>query len=123
MITKETVREEIKGKFGKYSRFAALAKYDPYELQKLFARKDDDQDELRKVSRLCRDTEVMNTPDEISDGQIKKLANALKKVGGVITFCREHPEFPEKSVYQILSGRRKRITEKVQELLDYFKIK
>jgi len=123
IITTETVRNEIKTKFGTYSRFAALAKYDRYELQKLFSRKDNDPKDLSAVLSLCRKTKIGNTPGEISDEQISALSKALMKKGGVIKFCRMNKQFPEKSVYQILSGRRKRITEKVQELLDYFKIK
>lgn len=122
MITKEKVRKEIKVKFGSLSKFAVLAKKDEYTLRKRFARKEVDQNFLMEINRLCERTAIKNTPGEISSEQIVKLDRALKKAGGVITFCREHTEFPEKSVYQILSGRRKRITDKVRDLLDHFKI-
>lgn len=122
-MTKEILRKQIVTKFGTLSRFSRLSGYDRYELQKIFARSQNDIDLLRQISQLCSRTKDKSSEDDITEGQILKLSKALKKAGGVIKFSRENPGFPEKSVYQILSGRRKRITAKVKELFDHFDLK
>jgi hypothetical protein len=121
-MTKEILRARISKKFGKMSRFASLAKIERYDLQKLFARKSPSPADIARISHLVDRTAVRLTDGDITPAQIKALYEALKNAGGVITFCNKHPQFAEKSVYQILSGRRKRMTGKVQKLFKYFKI-
>jgi hypothetical protein len=121
-MTKEEVHLEMVSKFGTMSRFARLAKLDRYELQKLFARKAEDTQEVGALYRKIEATALKPAEGEITPAQLKKLAKAIEKAGGTYRFCKDNPKFAEKSVYQILSGRRKRVTEKIQELFDHFNI-
>lgn len=121
-MIKEAVRKQINTKFGTLSKFAKLSGYNRYELQKIFARVSPDKNILSTISLLCKRTANKPAPGEITEAQLLKLSRALKKAGGVYKFSREYPAFAEKSLYQILSGKRKRITGKVQKLFDHFKI-
>lgn len=120
---KDSIHQRIVDKFGSLSKFSRLSGYDRYELQKVFARKFNDQATLREIARLVKATANKSDSNEITEVQISKLSKALKKAGGVIQFSRDNPQFPEKSVYQILSGMRKRRTAKVMELFDHFELK
>jgi hypothetical protein len=104
------------------SRFAKLAKLDRYDLQKFFARKNNTIQEFARIEHLVEAVASKATSGEISEAQIKKLRKALKRAGGVITFSKENDQFAEKSLYQILNGRRKRITPMVQELFDHLQL-
>ncbi len=121
-MTKESIHKEIIKKFGSMSKFARLSGLDRYELQKVFARKVNDEETLCKIEGKIRRTANKSDKNEITVRQIDSLRKALKTAGGVIEFSKANPQFPEKSVYQILSGRRKRMTKKVQELFSYFKL-
>lgn len=120
---KEKVHQSIVDKFGTMSRFARLAKIDRYQLQKLFARQQDDTLELAKISVLVKTTPLKPSEGEITARQIKALHKALNESGGVVAFCRANEEFPEQSVFGILAGKRVRITPKVRKLLDHFGLK
>ncbi len=121
-MTKEILHQDIINKFGTLSKFARLSGYPRYDLQKLFARKEVYDEELRVISALCSRTKDKAEDSEITPENIKHLSKALKKAGGVIKFCRDNPQFNEQSVFQILSGKRKRKTAMVWELLKHFKL-
>jgi hypothetical protein len=117
-MTKDKLHAQIKEKFGSLSRFAVLSKYPRMELQKYFSRKSDDDEQTIKISHLVERTAVKPTQTDITPEKIKSLHKALNEAGGVRQFCKKSKgRFAEKSVYQILDGRRKRITPKVQDLL------
>jgi hypothetical protein len=121
-LTNDNVHKAIIRKFGKVSKFARLARLNRYDLQKLFSRKNNTQNELGRITHLVEVTRVRPQDGDLTPAKAKRLATALKQAGGVIKFCRDNPQFAEQTVFQVLSGRRKRMTPKVKELFDYFKI-
>jgi hypothetical protein len=121
-MNKEQLQAKIKEKYGSMSKFAKLAKLDRYNLQKLFARKVVTPEDLAIISSLVEDTENKPTKGEITPAQIKALSKALKQAGGVIQFVKRNKRFSEVSLYQILDGRRKRITPMVKKLFDHFQL-
>lgn len=122
-MTTEQVKNKIKTKFGSISRFARIANLDRYELQKLFGRTNPNIKDLQKVLKLAQGSQMKTSGKEISPEQVAALKQALEEYGGVIKFSRDHPEFGHKvSIFQILSGHRKRTTDKVRELFTHFKI-
>lgn len=115
-MTKERLKKEIIRKFKKLSKFCELSGYDRYELQMVFSRKSLDTDEIAKISHLVEVTEAIPLKTDLTEDKINSLLMALNEAGGVSVFCRKNPQFSEVSVYQIVSGRRKRITPIVQAL-------
>jgi hypothetical protein len=121
-MTKERLKRQIKVKFGSQSKFARLAGIDRYDLQKLFARKDEDHDVVQEIWGICQSTANTGESTDLNQAVILRLSKAIKKAGGVYRFAKDNPEFAEKSVYQILSGKRKRITPNVTKLLQHFEL-
>lgn len=119
----ETIKKQIKRKFGKISRFAALAGLNRYDLQKKFARKDLDEREGGKLARLIDVTRVQPISGEIQPEKLARLKTALNEFGGVLKFVTENPDFSRDSVNQILAGRRRRVSPVVLKLFEHFKIK
>lgn len=121
-MTKERLKRQIKVKFGSISKFARLSGVDRYDLQKLFARKDEDRDVVDEIWGIYQTTANKSESTELNQAIILRLSKALEKAGGVYRFAKDNPEFAEKSVYQILSGKRKRITPNVSKLLKHFEL-
>lgn len=106
-MNKESLKKQIKKKFGKYSNFARAANWNRYELQRDFLTKRRvDDDTLKKVARLVSTLshEVPPRSDRNTAKKIKSLRRALNDAGGVIKFCRENPAFSTGTVFKVLAG-------------------
>lgn len=121
-MTKARLQKQIKDKFGSISKFARLARVDRYDLQKLFARKDEDADVVQEIWGICQATANKGESTDLNQAVILRLSKAIKKAGGAYRFSKENPEFAHKSVCQILAGKRKRITPNVNKLLKHFEL-
>jgi len=120
-MTVQQVKKRMKDKFGQYSVFARLAGLDRYELQRDFLEAHRvDKSVIKAMAELVEKTGAPK--DEISPEKIEELRKALVNAGGVVKFCRENTGFAEQSVFKILAGKRKRLTGKVKDLFDHFKI-
>lgn len=118
----QTVKAAIKKKFGTMTKFAKLSKTDRYELQKLFAREHPDVSELQRIMKLVRKTKVKPLDNEIPSDLLAKLRAELQDYGGVIKFTTDHDSFSKDSLFQILSGRRTRMTDKTKEIFNHFNL-
>lgn len=123
-----TVKNRIKKKFGTMSNFARIAKIDRYDLQKRLAMVayDGTTKESRKIlseiNNAAIRTKAPNRGAQIPPEKLKSLVGKIKKAGGVNAFCAENPQFSSRSVFQILQGRRRKMSPGVQALFDHFKI-
>lgn len=118
----DKVKQAIVKKFAKLSRFAEISGLDYYKLQKTLANKSTKKSELVELYELVKSTEQTETVDELSEYQKNELRKRLDDYGGVDKFSREN-EYSRDSIFQILNGRRKRITPKVVVLFNILKIK
>lgn len=119
---KEKVYKRIKKKFGSLSKFARLASHDRYELQKIFARKQPDREILKSLTRIAKETNVVSTAVEISNAHRLQLKEKMEEHGGPLPFCREYPLFSFDLIFQVMSGKRKRLTPKVKQLFSFLGI-
>lgn len=121
-MTKEQIRKKIKAKFGSLSNFAEISGIPRYDIQKAFARKVPDKKFMALLEMKCNVLRPRPVDGEITPSDRKKLERALNEAGGVIEFTRKNPDFSKDSIFQILSGKRKRMTEKVKELFSHFEL-
>jgi len=56
---------------------------------------------------------------EISSVKLKSLRKHVMDSGGVAVFCHRNPQFSDRSVFQILQGRRKRMSPGVVALFKH----
>lgn len=110
----------IKEKFGSLSAFCRVVKMDRYELQKTFARKSLTPHEYTELNSLMLRKKPL--PKNTYEKRLKKLIKAIKKAGGVYKFTEDNPRFIRRYVYFICSGKINKVTPRVQELFDHFKI-
>ncbi len=122
------VKKRIKKKFGTMSNFARIAKIDRYDLQKkmaMVAYNPSSKESRLILSRIVLESSVLKVPNrgaQIPPEKLKSLIIEIKKSGGVNAFCAENPKFSSRSVFQILQGRRRKMSPGVQALFDHFKI-
>lgn len=123
-MTKDTVKNAIKKKFGKFSAFARATGLDRYELQKTFARKEVPKDELKKLHELCRTTDVATSGGTVDPEKIERLKKAIDTYGGAYKFCKDHPQFKERQVYNLLKNLDERTNESelLMHLFKHFEI-
>lgn len=125
-MTQEQVKEKIKKKFGTVTNFAKVSGFDRYELQKMFmpfyAKTQRYKDLLVKVNEKIKALEANPEASEISAEKLDLLKMYVEESGGVGKFCAENPDFSKDSVFQILSGKRKRMSAGVKKLFDHFQI-
>ena len=122
ILTSDNVKKEIKQKFGTITKFAVITGQDRYELQKLFARKSPDKEDLQRIMNLVQNRVVKPTEKEISQALRNKLKKALKDYGGVSKFVRDNPSYSKTSILQIQSGHRKHMTDTVKTLFLHLNI-
>ncbi len=123
-MTKESVQDEIKKKFKTMTRFAQLADIDYAELQRDFiSKKYITTDKLREMKALIRKTESIALQNDLTPAKIEKLRIKIDECGGVYKFCQDNKQFVQSSVYQILAGKYFKISGKVKQLFDHFKMK
>jgi hypothetical protein len=121
-MTADRLLAKIKKKFGSLSAFAEIAGLDRYELQKHFARKKPDENITWSLNNKCLVLKPRTRKGEISPKQLKSLKRAINESGGVLAFTRENSEYSKDSIFQILSGKRKRMTPKVKKLFSHFEL-
>lgn len=101
-MTRDQVKKKIKEKFGTYTLFTKYAGLDRYEFQKDFLTKNKpDQKLIDKISKKCDDIE---RPSKEFLKTIDRIKKAIDKKGGVTAFRKEHPEFLENTIFQMISG-------------------
>jgi hypothetical protein len=110
-MTMSALQKKIKLKFGSYHNFARLVGMStlkgksPAEIDKI-------------ATRLSRSGAGGTIPKE----KLQALTERLKMFpGGVAEFCNVH-DYSEVSVYQIIQGRRKRMSPVVERLFNQFGI-
>lgn len=126
-MTTKGIKAKIKKKFGSLTKFATLAKLDRYQLQKFFAAAEKNMTPERKayileLDKIANATKVEATKYELSESIRQMISDKLHEMGGVKKFCTEHPGFSEVSIFQVINGTRKRITDKVQSLIKILNI-
>ncbi len=122
------VKKKIRAKFGTMANFARIAKIDKYELQKkmaMVAYNPSSNESKIILARIVLESSVLKAPNrgaQIPSEKLKSLISEIKKSGGVNAFCAENPKFSSRSVFQILQGRRRKMSPGVQALFDHFNI-
>lgn len=113
-----TVKTAIQKKFGSISRFAKLSGMDRYKLQILFSVKHPDEKKLREVMQVCRQTENLSLPGEMSDQLIELISSRIAQKGGPYKFCKDNPEFSCRWIRKIVNGQAKRSSKVIDALMD-----
>lgn len=126
-ISRKALKSQIKKKFGSLSQFARLADNDnPMEfrnkLQIFFAVVSPNPDFYADVIDLANTLSPDSIGGPIDPKKLALLKTKINEAGGPSRFCDEHSQFPQFSVYQILSGNRKIMTQMVQDLFDHFQL-
>lgn len=117
-----TLKANIRKKFGSMSNFARAAKINRYELQKQLASPSKHRKSLLKINRLATRLKAGISIGEIPVTKLKSLKTQIANSGGVVVFCFKNPNFNSRTVFQILQGRRKRMSPIVKELFEHFDI-
>lgn len=108
-MTKVTLRQKVNRKFGSWHNFARLVGLDllkgktPQEIDRI-------------VDALPRSPGA----GALTKAKIEGLRRALNEAGGVAAFCEANQEYSESSLWQILQGRRKRMSPVIVRLLTHF---
>lgn len=122
-MTIEQLKSEIKSKFRTLSRFCKIAEIDRVEIQKFFQSArykmtDEKQERINELYQLVKNYPgVSYTEGEITAEMRLKMRNRIEKRGGMRKFIEDNPEFNLHSVYQIISGNRKKISKTVKKLI------
>lgn len=122
-MTQRQLKKKIQKKFGTMSKFATLSGYDRTKLQILINQAKPSKKEMEAVSALVDETKVKGAPGDITSELKQAIKDALMEYGGVVKFIGDHDQFNRISVYQILDGRRTRISKKVKELCKILNVK
>lgn len=109
-MTPYSLKKKIANKFGSYANFARIVGMDS-----LRGKTAPEIDKL--ASRINRTTGV----GRILPKKLDALRRKIDASGGVEKVCAEHG-FSPVSVWQILQGRRKRVSPVVQKLFNHFGI-
>jgi hypothetical protein len=111
-----------KNGFPTMTAFCRVSGEDRYELQKLLSMArhsltPERSAELDRLAELAKKHKGQLDPDVYVTDELRgKMKEAIDQRGGVISFSSEN-DFSRDSIFQILSGRRKKRTKKVNELL------
>ncbi len=127
LALKDNLRTKVREKFGTITNFLRISGIDKGDFQKAFMDFYAEKPEFKKLiveaDKLCDELDNQNpVDDQLSDEKRQLLKEAIDKEGGVIKFCKDNTKFSQVSVFQILSGRRKRISPIIKNLLEHFKI-
>ncbi len=115
VMTPENVKKKIKVKFGSVSAFLKVMSWTEYELQKAMKYPE-------TLYRTVARTEAQPNSGLLDVKKLNALQGKIKAIGGAYAFWLENRHFPYPTICQILQGRRKRMTPKVQALFDHFGI-
>lgn len=114
-MTADNVQAKIKAKFGSVSNFLKIQSWTAYEYQKA----------LNFPLILYKTVARINAPAKsggLEPEKLERLRGEIEGSGGAYQFCAKNPDFAMATVCQILQGKRKRMTPKVQALFDHFGI-
>lgn len=122
-MTQESVKKKIKAKFGSYSEFARMADLDRYEFQRDFLTANRvSKADLKTYNDLCDKLDFVSK--DIPQEAIQKVRDLIfDKYGTITKFCKVHPQFPEGTIFRMLSeGGARKTSRKAKELFEFFKI-
>jgi hypothetical protein len=126
-VTAKSVKDKIREKFGTVTNFLRISGVDQLEFHKacmpFYATKPEYKKILAEASVLCDTLDVTPADNDFTDALLSVLKASIDEFGGVEVFCEQNPQFSMVSVYQILAGRRKKISPVVRDLLNHFEIK
>lgn len=117
-----SVKKKIKKKFGSMSNFARLAGYNRYDLQVRFASPAKHRKFIAQIDREASSLKAEKKDGAILPVKLELLKTALMSSGGVVAFCRDNSQFSDRTVFQILQGRRKRMSPVVEQLFKHFNL-
>lgn len=125
-LTVKEVKKAIKTKFGTISKFVKIANLNDSELRAFFTAASYKLDDTRKrrlenINALVKLTPVGEVDGEITDLMRHQIWEECEKRGGVLKVSRDH-DYSAHSIFQILNGKRKNLTDKVKELLTILNI-
>ncbi len=113
----KSVKKKIKKKFGTLYVFAMAAKMTNYQLEKLLR-----FGTVAEIDRMVASLRVPVNSGVISPKKLEKLRERVIALGGVKEFCEKNPKFSDRTLYQVLQGRRTRMSDVVKELFDHFEL-
>lgn len=126
-FTAKKVKDKIRGKFGTVTNFLRISGMDKAEFQKacmtFYADKPEYQKILADAVALVDTLDVTPGEKDFTPFMQFALKTSIDGFGGVEHFCKTYPQFSPVSLYQILSGRRKKVSPIVRDLLEHFDIK
>lgn len=118
-----------KKRFGSTARFARLIGRHYYDFQLLFAgakkkMTPERKQQFKELIELAKKTVNRPLPDEDLTQELRdKIRVAIdSKFGSVGKFCEQHPAFSSFSIWQVLNGRRKTISQAVKRMLKILEI-
>lgn len=118
----QVLKNKISRKFGSMSKFASAAKMTPYELQLLFIEAEQHEDTVSEIDAMIGRLKASQYGGDIPPKKLSALKIKIKSFGGVRLFCTDNPQFNDRTLFQVLQGRRKRMSPIVVELFNHFKI-
>jgi hypothetical protein len=122
-MTKKELKHRIKKRFKSLSNFARLGGFDRYRLQIVFAEGTTPPDnELQTYINAYNTLTPRDTGNVIDPEKLAILKTKIDIAGGVYRFCRDNPTFKMDQVYQVTAGKRKRNSDLVKRLFEFFKI-
>ena len=127
MDNRTELKAEIKKKFGTLSNFSRIADPDNaaefrQRLQIMFAVVTPDAEFMANVTNFVAQASMGLPGGPIDAEKLELLKTKINDAGGPANFCTANTQFDFFPVYQILSGKRKRMTKTVQDLFDHFQL-
>lgn len=116
------LKERIKKKFNTISNFSRVTGADRYLLQKYFSSPEKYRAELRLMEKSLKNFPKPGK-NTVPFDKIQKLTDAIMAEGGAYQFCKKNPPFRPQTIFQILQGKRKRVTPMMAALFERFNIK
>lgn len=122
----KALKKEIDRKYGGLSRFGRLSGLNRYEVQKILVRKYPTLADLQMIKKAILNTPANgHDPEAVTKELVARLNEAIKRHGGVQSFCRLFPEYQphDGTIYSTLRGERKIITPFFRSLCETLKVK
>lgn len=110
-MTRHSLKQKIDQKFGSWHNFARIVGLETLKGKTPL-----------EIDRIADGLSRRGAGGSITPSKLKRLREAVNASGGVSAFCAANREFSEISVFQILQGRRKRLSPVVARLFNHFGI-